>query len=158
MWPASLGNHSGCAPVCYNWFMGEMLNDKRIRQLAIAVLLVILALGLLSLVSTVFQMIVPLAIVIGGAFAFYKIVLEGRNESEAMEDEIAESASADATLRDGAYRDASADMDADEAEAQQRLSVVERARSEFLESATPAEEILDQLKSRQRRLQGDDET
>ena len=31
--------------------MGQMWNDKRIRQLAIAVLVVILALGLLSLVS-----------------------------------------------------------------------------------------------------------
>ena len=49
--------------------MGQLWNDKRIRQLVIAVLVVILALGLLSLVSTVFQMIVPLALVIGGAFA-----------------------------------------------------------------------------------------
>ena len=135
----------------------QMLNDKRIRQLVIAVLLVILALGLLSLVSTVFQMIVPLAIVIGGAFAFYKIVLEGRDKSEAMADEIAESSSADAALGEGAYHDASDDMDVEEAEAGQRLSALDRARSEFLDSATPAEEILDQLKSRQRRLQGDDD-
>ena len=137
--------------------MGQMLNDKRIRQLVIAVLLVILALGLLSLVSTVFQMIVPLAIVIGGAFAFYKIVLEGRDAQEAMEDEIAEAASAGVIASGAANRDGSADIDANEAEASQRLSAVERAQSEFLDKSTPAEEILDQLKSRQRRLQGDDD-
>ncbi len=136
--------------------MGELFSDKRIRQLVIALLLVILALGLLSLVSTVFQMIVPLAIVIGGAFAFYKIVLEGRGEPEAMEDEIAESASADVIIGDAVNRDQSADLDAGEAEARRRLSAVERARSEFLDKASPAEEILDQIKSRQRRLQGDD--
>ena len=36
-----------------------MLNDKRVRYLVIAVLVVILALGVLSLLSTLFQMIVP---------------------------------------------------------------------------------------------------
>lgn len=134
-----------------------MLNDKRIRQLVIAVLLVILALGLLSLVSTLFQMIVPLAIVIGGAFAFYKIVLEGRDAPEAMEDEIAESASAEISAGDAVERDAGSDIDEDAAEARQRLSAVERAQSEFLDQATPAGEVLDQIKSRQRRLQGDDD-
>ena len=138
--------------------MGEMLNDKRIRQLVIAVLLVILALGLLSLVSTVFQLIVPLAIVIGGAFAFYKIVLEGRDQSAAMQDEIAESAMADDEDIAMATVAESADMDADQAQARERLSALDQARSDFLESASPAEEILDQIKSRQRRLQGDDES
>ena len=138
--------------------MREMLNDKRIRQLVIAVLLVVLALGLLSLVSTVFQLIVPLAIVIGGSFAFYKIVLQGRDEPEAMEDEIAESAlTEDLMVGDDESLDAAADIDEDEEEARQRLSAIEKARSEYLDKTTPAEEILEQLKSRQRRLQGDDE-
>ncbi len=133
-----------------------MLNDKRIRQLLIAVLLVILALGLLSLVSTVFQMIVPLAIVIGGAFAFYKIVLEGRDQPESMADEIAESAEAVEVDGEAANQDLGEDIDADEAAARRRLSAVERAQSAFLDTATPAEEILDQIKSRQRRLKGDE--
>lgn len=136
--------------------MGQLLNDKRIRQLVIAVLIVILALGLLSLVSTVFQMIVPLALVIGGAFAFYKIVLEGRDSSdalEAMDDELAESSGL--VAGDLAADDA---KDAhDEDEARQRLSAVERARSELLDSATPAQEILDQIRSRKQRLSGDDD-
>ena len=135
--------------------MGQLLNDKRIRQLVIAVLVVILALGLLSLVSTVFQMIVPLALVIGGAFAFYKIVLEGRDTPDVMEDEVAESSGLDAgdivldTLDDA--------IDDDEAEALERLSAAERAQSEYLDSATPAEEILDQIRARKRRLDGDDD-
>ncbi len=138
--------------------MRSMLNDKRIRQLVIAVLLVILALGLLSLVSTVFQLIVPLALVIAGSFAFYKIVLQGRDKSETMEDEIAESANTtDAIVDDAESLDLIADIDEDEAEARQRLSAIEQARNEFIDKATPAEEILEQLKSRQRRLQGDDE-
>ena len=135
--------------------MGEYLGDKRIRQLVIAVLLVILALGLLSLVSTVFQLIIPLAIVIGGGFAFYKIVLEGRNEPEAMEDEIAE-AGAEVDL--GALsQDEAPSGDEEEADARQRLSAVDQAKSEFLDKTSPAEEILDQIKSRQRRLQEDDD-
>ena len=135
--------------------MGQLLNDKRIRQLVIAVLVVILALGLLSLVSTVFQMIVPLALVIGGAFAFYKLVLEGRDTPDVMEDEVAESSGLDAgdivldTLDDA--------IDADEAEALERLSAAERAQSEYFDSATPAEEILDQIRARKRRLAGDDD-
>lgn len=134
-----------------------MLNDKRIRQLVIAVLLVILALGLLSLVSTVFQLIVPLAIVIIGAFAFYKIVLEGRDQPAAMEDEIAESAVSGAIAADGVKRDQGGDIEADEEDARQRLSAVDRARGEFVDSTSPAEEILDQIRSRKRRLQGDDD-
>ncbi len=119
-----------------------MLNDKRIRQLLIAVLLVILALGLLSLVSTVFQMIVPLAIVIAGAFAFYKIALEGRDKPAAIAQDADEEA---------------ADIDAEADEASQRLSAIDKARSDFLDATSPAEEILDQIKSRRRRLQGDED-
>lgn len=129
------------------------MNDKRIRQLVIAILGVILVLGLLSLVSTVFQMIVPLAILAVGAFAFYKIVLEGRDKPAAMEDEIAESAGIVAgDLAEGASDDARLNS---EAAAQERLSAVEQARSEFLETPSPAEEILDQINERRQRLQGD---
>lgn len=140
--------------------MGQLWNDKRIRQLAVAVLVVILALGLLSLVSTVFQMIVPLALVIGGAFAFYKIVLEGRDAPDALEvmdDELAESSGlATGDLAMDVTR-ADAD-DADETGALERLSAAERAQSEFLDSATPAEEILDQIRERKNRLSGDEDT
>ena len=135
------------------------MNDKRIRQLVIAVLLVILALGLLSLVSTIFQLIVPLALVIGGAFAFYKVVLEGREAPESMDDEVAESSgmvSGDLVIDDTSPAETE-DVEEDEADARQRLSAVERAKSEFLDAATPAEEILEQIKSRTERLQGDDD-
>lgn len=129
------------------------MNDKRIRQLVIAILGVILLLGLLSLVSTVFQMIVPLAILAIGAFAFYKIALEGRDQPAAMEDELAETsglAAADVTASAG--DDARGDS---EAAAQERLSAVEQARSDFLDTSSPAQEILDQIKIRRQRLQGD---
>ena len=70
------------------------MNDKRIRQMVLLVLGVILILGVLSIVSTLFQMIVPLAILAVGVIAFYKIVLQGRDKPAAMEDEIAESSGA----------------------------------------------------------------
>ncbi len=129
------------------------MNDKRIRQLVIAILGVILLLGLLSLVSTVFQMIVPLAILAVGAFAFYKIVLEGRDKPAVLEDELAQSTGIVAEdLDQSASDDARLNS---EAAAQERLSAVEQARSEFLESPSPAEEILDQINERRQRLQGD---
>lgn len=139
--------------------MKSMMNDKRIRQLVVAVLVVILALGLLSLVSTIFQLIVPLALVIGGGFAFYKVVLEGRDAPETMDDELAESSgmAAGDLVIDAAVQNDSEAIDEDESEARQRLSAVERAKREFLEAATPAEEIIEQLKSRTQRLQGDDD-
>ncbi|MDE2819498.1 MAG: hypothetical protein OXI40_07195 [Chloroflexota bacterium] len=132
------------------------MNDKRVRQLVIAILGVILVLGLLSLVSTVFQMIVPLGILAIGAFAFYKIVLEGRDKPAAMEDELAESAgfAADEDLAVSASDDARVNS---EAAAQERLSAVEQAQSEFLEKSSPAEEILDQINERRQRLQGDED-
>ena len=139
--------------------MKSMMNDKRIRQLVIAVLVVILALGLLSLVSTIFQLIVPLALVIGGGFVFYKVVLEGRDAPEIMDDELAESsvmAAGDLVIDDTGLAETE-DVEEDEADARQRLSAVERAKREFLEAATPAEEIIEQLKSRTQRLQGDDD-
>lgn len=131
------------------------MNDKRVRQLALAILAVILVLGLLSLISTVFQMIVPLAILAVGAFAFYKIVLEGRDKPAAMEDEIAESAGSIAEAVDEITSD-DARVNS-EAAAQERLSALDQARSEFLQSSSPAEEILDQIKERRQRLQGDND-
>ena len=134
--------------------------DKRIRQLVIAVLVVVLVLGLLNIVSTAFSLLVPLALAAVAAFAFYKIVLEGRDSAETMKDEVAETTG----LAEMADADDSAqvipedDTDAETDEARQRLSAVKRAQSEFFETATPAEEILEQIKSRKQRLQGDDET
>ncbi len=134
--------------------------DKRIRQLVIAVLVVVLVLGLLNIVSTAFSLLVPVALAAVAAFAFYKIVLEGRDSAETMEDEVAETTG----LAEMADADDSApvihedDTDAETDEARQRLSAVKRAQSEFFETTTPAEEILEQIKTRKQRLQGDDET
>ena len=133
----------------------DMLNDKRIRQLVIVVLLVILALGLLSLVSTALQLIVPITLVLVGGFAFYKIVLEGRDEPAVMADELAEQGEPNqfgSVDDEGEYED---DEALDEA-AQERLSAVEQARSQFVDAATPAQEILDNIKARKQRLHGDD--
>ncbi len=133
------------------------MSDKRIRQLVIAVLLVILALGAVSLISSLFQLIVPLAIVAAGVFAFYKIVLQGRDESAAMADEIAEASGqrAEGALADSGAATAkrSADMAAEE-----RLSAVDQAQQEFFEKSTPVEEILDQIQARKQRLQGEDDS
>ena len=139
--------------------MNQLLSDKRIRYLVIAVLAVVLVLGLLNIISTAFSLLVPLAIVAAGAFAFYKIVLQGRDTAKVVEDEVAETAGA--TLENSSGADAvdafADDAEADEAEARQRLSAVEQAQSEFFDSASPAEEILDQIKTRKQRLQGDDD-
>ena len=130
------------------------MNDKRIRQMVLLVLGVILILGVLSIVSTLFQMIVPLAILAVGVIAFYKIVLQGRDKPEAMEDEIAESSGA----TEDVARESADDENASECEmaAQERLSAADQAKSEYLDKTTTAEEILDQIKARRQRLQGDD--
>lgn len=140
------------------------MNDKRIRQLVIAVLLVILALGVVSLISSLFQLIVPLAIVAAGVFAFYKIVLVGRDKPAAMQDEIAE---ASGQMTEGTVADtgaavadagaATADIGVDST-AEERLSAVDKARQEFFDKNTPAEEILDQIQARKQRLQGDNDS
>ncbi len=135
--------------------MKHLLEDKRLRYLLIAALLVVLILGLLNIISTAFSLLVPLAIVAGGGFAFYKIAIEGRDRGEATDDEVAEAASVDL---DAVVVDAGAIAQEDaDGEARQRLSAVDRARSDFFETASPAEEILDQIKSRKQRLTGDDE-
>jgi len=134
----------------------QMMEDKRIRYLAVALLAVVLVLGLFSLVSTALQLIVPLAIASAAAFAFYKIVLEGRDSPAVMEDEIAEAAGVARAESIGETLDTDRDGGDAGAEARQRLSAVERARSELVDKSTPAEEILDQIRSRKQRLSGDD--
>ena len=136
--------------------MKQFMDDKRIRYLVIALLAVALVLGLLSLVSTALQLIVPLAIAGAGAFAFYKIVIEGRDSPEVMADEVAESSGLARAETDGETTRDDREAGDTEAEARHRLSAVERARGEFLDSSTPAAEILDQIKSRKQRLSGDD--
>jgi len=138
--------------------MRQLMEDKRIRYLLIAVLLVVLVLGLLNIISTAFSLLVPLALIAVGGFAFYKIVLEGRDKPEVMEDEVAETSGV--VLAEASDEGEAARVDADnedESVARQRLSAVERARSEFFDTATPAEEILDQIQSRKRRLTGEDD-
>ena len=109
------------------------MEDKRIRQLVIALLLVVLALGILSLVSTALNLIVPVAIAGIGAFAFYKIVLKGRHSPQVMSDELAESSGAtvdEMDVIDEDDDDLSLD-DEDEEAARQRLSALDRAQSDF---------------------------
>ncbi len=120
--------------------MTDFLKDKRARYLALGLLAILIALGALSLAATVFQLIVPLAIAAGIGFAVYKIAIEGRD----LPAEPPEAAVADS------------DHD-DMNEAAERLSAVQRAHGDFLEAATPAEEILDQIKARRQRLSREDE-
>ncbi|MCY3867041.1 MAG: hypothetical protein OXG68_16505 [Chloroflexi bacterium] len=131
------------------------MEDRRIRILLIAALVVVVVLGALNIISTAFSLLVPLALVAGGGFAFYKIVLEGRDSDDVMEDEVAESAGV--VIAEAEPEDQAATDDSEESRARQRLSAVERARSDFFDATTPAEEILDQIQSRKRRLTGNDE-
>ncbi|MCY3574525.1 MAG: hypothetical protein OXG92_08075 [Chloroflexi bacterium] len=133
-----------------------MLNDRRIRQLVIAVLVVILALGLLSLVGAALQLIVPLTIIAIGGFAFYKIVLEGRDEPEAMADEVAEASGAGDPLADAVFHAGADQADAEDEMARERLSAIVQARSNYLDAATPAQEVLDHIRKRKQRLEKDD--
>ncbi len=133
-----------------------MLQDRRIRQLVIAVLLVILALSLLSLVSTALQLIVPLALIGVGGFAFYKIVLEGRDQPEAMSDELAESSGAGDQLSETDFHAADDQGDAEDDLARERLSAIDQARSDYLDATTPAQEVLDHIRSRKGGLEKDD--
>ena len=135
--------------------MRQLMDDKRIRYLLVAALLVVLVLGLLNVISTAFSLLVPLAIVAVGGFAFYKIVIEGRDANAAMADEVAETA---AVELDQAVSEADPDEDeAGDTKARQRLSAIERARGDFVDSATPAQEILDQIQSRKQRLRREDD-
>ena len=87
--------------------MRQLMDDKRIRYLLIAALIVVLALGILNIISTAFSLLVPLAIIAVGGFAFYKIVLEGRDSGKVMTDEVAETSG---IVHDEASR-GSADVD-----------------------------------------------
>lgn len=138
--------------------MRQLMEDKRIRYLLIVVLVIVLALGLLNIISTAFSLLVPLAIIAVGGFAFYKIVLEGRDSGKVMTDEVAEASGIvlDEASRESADVDSLVDND-DESAARERLSAVERARNEFCDTATPAEEILDQIQARKQRLTGADD-
>lgn len=134
--------------------MRQLIDDKRARYLLIAVLVVVLALGLLNIISTAFSLLVPLALVAAGGFAFYKIALEGRGSAQVTVDEIAESNGFNHAEAGGAGQDVDL-IDTDDEEdsaARQRLSAVERARRDFFDASAPAEEILDQIQSRKQRL------
>lgn len=137
--------------------MNQLFADRRVRLLIIAVLAVVLVLGLLNIVSTALSLLVPLALLTVGAFAFYKIVLQGRDQPEAMQDEVAEASghAGEALHSDGVSDAGAAAIEAEEA--RQRLSAVERARNDYIDKSSPAEEILDQIKSRRQRLAGDDD-
>lgn len=150
------------------------MDEKLIRQMIYVVLGIVILLGVLSLVSTLVQLIVPLAVIGIGGFAFYKIVLEGRDEPEAMQDEVAETSNmiVQSTAETVPPAEAETVPDAEEddivvqvktpeetqQEAEARLSAVEKAQQDYVEKTTPAEEILEQIKARRQRLQGDDES
>lgn len=138
--------------------MKQFMDDRRIRYLLIAVLVVVLALGTLNIISTAFSLLVPLALIAVGGFAFFKIAFEGRDSGKVMTDEVAESSGI--VLDDASS--GSSDVDSlddsdDESAARERLSTVELARNEFFDSVTPAEEILDQIQARKQRLTGADD-
>ena len=138
--------------------MRQLLDGKRIRYLLIAALVLVLALGLLNIISTAFSLLVPLAVIAVGGFAFYKIVLEGRDSGEAMTDEVAETSGINLDDASGGSADVgSLDDSDDDSAARERLSTIERARNEYFDSATPAEEILDQIQARKQRLTGADD-
>jgi len=145
------------------------MDEKLIRQIVFVILGIVVVLGVLSLLSMLVQLIVPIAVLGIGGFAFYKIVLEGRDEPEAMDDEVAETSNmvvqgtaepvvsetndnADSEI---VIEDKSPEETQQEAE--ERLSAVEQAQQDYIDKTTPAEEILEQIKARKQRLQGDDD-
>lgn len=138
------------------------MNDKLIRQLVIAALVIVVALGVFSLISTLLQLAIPLAVLGIGGFAFYKIVLEGRDVPEVMEDEVAESSAmvvegtAEAVTSTVASEDVVTPEETQQ-QAEERLSAVEKAQRDYVDNVSPAEEILDQINARKQRLQGDDD-
>ncbi len=124
-----------------------------IIKVAVAVVVILAVLGFA--INLVQQLILPLAVLGIGAFAFYKFVLEGRDKPAAMQDEVAESSSAPQVVESTAEPVQTIEEPEQES-AKERLSKVEAAQKEFLEKQTPAEEILDQIKARKQRLQGDE--
>ncbi|GEM_PF-1169652 len=148
------------------------MDEKLMRQIIYVVLGIVVVLGVLSLVSTLLQMIVPLAVLGIGGFAFYKIVLEGRDEPEVMQDEVAETsnmvvqstAETVAPEQTETVTETADEIAVDvqtpeetQQQAEERLSAVEKAQRDYIDNVSPAEEILEQLKERKQRLQGDDD-
>ena len=151
------------------------MDEKLLRQIVYVVLGIVILLGVISLVSTLVQMIIPLAVLGIGAFAFYKIVLEGRDESEVMQDEVAETSNmvvqGTAEVVTPAQTETKAEEDVEDEivvevktpeetqqEAEARLSAVEKAQQDYVDKTTPAEEILEQIKARRERLEGNDQS
>ena len=140
----------------------KRMDEKLVRQIVFVVLGIIAILAVVSLVSTLVQMIIPLAVIAIGGFAFYKIVLEGRDASQAMEDEVAETSalvveSTSETVIPAQETTEVQTPEETEQQAKERLSAVEQAKRDYVDSVTPAEEILENIKARKQRLQGDDE-
>lgn len=144
------------------------MDDKLLRQIVFVVLGIIAVLGVLALLQMLVQMIIPLAVIGIGSFAFYKLVLEGRDKPEAMADEVAESSgmvvegvaeTVESTRETETVEPTETVITPEETEkqAQERLSAVEKAQRDYVDNTTPAEEILDQIKQRKQRLQGDNE-
>lgn len=142
------------------------MDDKRVRQLVFIVLGIIGILAAISLVQTLVQMIIPIAIFAIGGFAFYKIVWEGRDTPEAMQDEVAETSgqivestaeTVPLTEVEQNIEEIPQETDETEKQAKERLSAVEKAQRDYIETTSPAEEILDQIKARKQRLSGDTE-
>lgn len=138
------------------------MNDKLIRQMIFLVLGIVIILGVFALLQTLLNMIIPLTILGVGGFAFYKFVLEGRDAPESMEDEVAETSAmvvestAEAVIP---TQNTSEEVTPEETEiqAEERLSATEQAKRDYMDSATPAEEILDHINDRKQRLQGDED-
>lgn len=143
----------------------ERMDDKLIRQMVIIVLGIIGILAAITLIQTLIQMIIPISVIAIGGFAFYKIVLEGRDSPETMEDEVAETSGMviKGTAEPVAEKEEEIpikvidQVEEAEQQAQERLSAVEKAQRDYVDTTTPAEEILDQIKSRKQRLEGDNQ-
>lgn len=131
------------------------MDEKLVRQIIYVVLGLVVVLGVVSLVSTLLQMIVPLAVLGIGGFAFYKIVLEGRDKPAVIEDELAEAGQVVQGM--AVNMNTAGDIpELTQQDAEARLSAVEQAQQDYVDTSTPAEEILKQIQARKDRLQGDD--
>jgi hypothetical protein len=139
-----------------------IMDDKLIRRMIFIALGIIIALGAFALLQTLLSMIIPLAVLGIGGFAFYKIVLEGRDAPQAMDDEVAETSAmvvestAEAVIQQPDTTDTTTPEEI-ETQAEERLSATEQAKRDYMDSATPAEEILDHINTRKQRLQGDED-
>ena len=144
------------------------MDEKLVRQIFLVVIGIIALLAIINILQTLVSMIVPLAVIAIGGFAFYKIVIEGRDEQPAMQDEVAETSgmivesSAETVIPaeeivEEITGQATPEPEETQAQAEERLSAVDQAKRDYVDSVTPAEEILENIKSRKQRLQGDEE-